>query len=81
MAILHGIQAQDRLAVIANLHSLETVRVYANRVIGLRAGQLVFDDVPQRLTDEVARDLYGQDALPGEGSETSLPPNVRFASA
>ena len=81
MTILHDIQAQDGLAVIANLHSLETVRSYAGRVIALRAGELVFDDRPDRLTPEVARELYGQDALPDTPQEGPWRPPVRLAPA
>ena len=81
MSILHDIQAQDGLAVIANLHSLDTVRTHADRVIALRAGRLIFDDRPDALTPQVARELYGQDALPEDAQASFQPPRVRLASA
>jgi len=48
--------------IVCNLHSLDLARTYCDRLIGLAAGQIVFDDVPAALTALVARDLYGVDA-------------------
>jgi len=48
--------------ILCNLHSLDLARTYCDRLIGLAAGQIVFDDVPAALTALVARDLYGVDA-------------------
>jgi phosphonate transport system ATP-binding protein len=50
------------LTVLVNLHSLDLARSYCDRLVGMAAGKLVFDDVPAALTDQVARDLYGLEA-------------------
>ena len=47
------------LTILCNLHSLDLARTYCDRVIGMAAGQIVFDDVPAALTAAAARDLYG----------------------
>jgi len=47
------------LTILCNLHSLDLARTYCDRVIGMAAGQIVFDDMPAALTASVARDLYG----------------------
>ena len=57
------------ITVICNLHSLDTARVYCDRLVGMAQGRVVFDDVPQALTDTVARELYGLDA--GEVMDTA----------
>jgi phosphonate transport system ATP-binding protein len=49
------------ITVICNLHSLDTARVYCDRLVGMAQGRVVFDDV--------ARDLYGLDA--GEVMDTA----------
>src|SRR5438309_4798279 len=41
------------------LHHVEYTRRYADRVLGLRAGALVFDDVPPALTDAALQNLFG----------------------
>jgi len=50
------------LTVLCNLHSLDLARTYCDRLVGMAAGRVVFDDVPVALTDDVARELYGMEA-------------------
>jgi phosphonate transport system ATP-binding protein len=50
------------LTVLCNLHSLDLARTYCDRLVGMAAGRLVFDDVPARLTEAAARELYGMEA-------------------
>jgi len=38
------------------------VHRYATRVIGLKAGELVFDGVPSELTRERFKEVYGEEA-------------------
>jgi phosphonate transport system ATP-binding protein len=47
------------ITVICNLHSLEIARAYCDRLVGMAAGAVVFDDVAAALTDTAARELYG----------------------
>ena len=71
MEILRSIHEQEGLTVIANLHFLGTVREYADRVVGLQKGQVIFDGGVHQLTDEVVRQLYYGDA--GEYEVSSIP--------
>jgi phosphonate transport system ATP-binding protein len=57
------------ITVICNLHSLDTARTYCDRLVGMAQGKVVFDGVPQALTDDAARELYGLDA--GELMDTA----------
>lgn len=50
------------ITVLCNLHSLDLARAYCDRLVGMAAGKVVFDDVPAALTDQVARELYGLEA-------------------
>jgi len=59
MDALRRIHEEDGRTVIANLHTLDTARRYCDRVIGMRAGRIVFDGVPEQLTTSVAREIYG----------------------
>lgn len=70
---LRRIHDEDGRMVIANLHTLDTARRYCDRVIGMRAGRVVFDGTPEQLTTGVARDIYGADASFSEAAtSTSL---------
>jgi phosphonate transport system ATP-binding protein len=44
---------------MCNLHTLDTARTYCDRVIGMRAGEIVFDGPASGLTSSAAREIYG----------------------
>jgi len=62
MDTLRRIHDEDGRLVICNLHTLDTARRYCDRVIGMRAGRVVFDDSAERLSTKAAREIYGADA-------------------
>jgi len=59
MQSLRDIHDRDQLTVICNLHTLDTARQYCDRVIGMRAGEVVFDGRSEDLSRSVVRDIYG----------------------
>ena len=65
MNLLRDIHERDGIAVIANLHFLDTVRDYADRVLALKKGTLVFDGSADELTSDLTRSLY-YDEVPAE---------------
>jgi phosphonate transport system ATP-binding protein len=58
LALLHGICRSDGLTLIVSLHQVEFARQFADRIVGLKAGSVVFDGVPAELTPERAQSLY-----------------------
>src|SRR4051812_21784087 len=62
MDALQRINRHFGLTVLCNIHSLDIARRYCDRLVGMAAGRVVFDDVPVALTERVARDLYGLEA-------------------
>jgi phosphonate transport system ATP-binding protein len=58
MNALRNINREDGITVLVNLHTLDTARRYCDRIVGMRAGQVLFDGPPGALTPAVARDLY-----------------------
>jgi phosphonate transport system ATP-binding protein len=65
------------ITVLCNLHSLDLARTYCDRLIGMAAGRVVFDDVAAMLTDHIARELYDLEAndVMG-GAPVHVPANV-----
>ena len=59
MDALHRINQEDGITVVCNLHTLDTARQYCTRVVGIAAGEVVFDGAPLELTASVVRDIYG----------------------
>jgi phosphonate transport system ATP-binding protein len=65
------------ITVICNLHSLDLARSYADRLLGMSAGRIVFDDKPQALTDHVARELYDLEASEVmDSAPVAIPPGA-----
>jgi phosphonate transport system ATP-binding protein len=62
MDALFRINREDGITVICNLHDLDIAAKYCDRLIGMANGKVVFDDVPQALTQDVAAQLYGMEA-------------------
>ncbi|MEW6254471.1 MAG: phosphonate ABC transporter ATP-binding protein [Pseudomonadota bacterium] len=67
------------ITVLCNLHSLDLARSYCDRLVGMAGGQVVFDGAPERLTDDVARDLYGLEA--GDVMEVGAPAHDTVGAA
>lgn len=59
MDVLRDMTHKREITCIVNLHQIEVAKQYSTRIIGLSKGRIVFDDVPERLTDEVIEQIYG----------------------
>ncbi len=46
------------ITVICNLHQVDYAREFGERVIGVSAGRIVFDGLPQDLSDEALQRIY-----------------------
>lgn len=52
---------ERNLPAIINIHDVMLAQQFADRIIGLRAGEVVFDGKPEELTDNVLTSIYGQE--------------------
>jgi phosphonate transport system ATP-binding protein len=59
---LREIGREDGLTVLCNLHLLDLARRYADRVVALRSGEIVFDGPPEGISDERFDAIYGGQA-------------------
>jgi phosphonate transport system ATP-binding protein len=59
MDTLRHVVDSARLTVIATLHGVDYARRYADRILGLRGGRLVFDGAPADLDDQVLAQIFG----------------------
>lgn len=48
------------ITIIANMHHVDLAKKYSTRIIGVRAGKIVFDGKPEEVTDEVTMKIYGR---------------------
>ncbi|MNZ48767.1 Phosphate-import ATP-binding protein PhnC [compost metagenome] len=57
---LKRINMELDITTIVNLHFIDLAREYATRIIGLRAGEVVFDGPVSEATDERFAEIYGR---------------------
>ena len=62
MALLRDLCSQYAIPVVVNMHDVELARRFADRIIGMSGGKVVYDGNAAGLTDEVLKTIYG-----GEG--------------
>ena len=77
MEALSAINREEGLTVLCNLHTLDTARNYCDRIVGMAAGEVVFDGRPESLTKAAVQRIYGTAGAEEEFAEsitsTSLP--------
>jgi phosphonate transport system ATP-binding protein len=56
--ILKRVCREDRITALVSLHTLELTREYADRVVGLKHGQIVFDGAPGNLSAVAVDSIY-----------------------
>lgn len=66
MADLRRINRELGITVVVNLHLLDLAREYGTRLIGLRAGTVVYDGPAAGASDAVFEDIYGRSIRPDD---------------
>src|SRR5690554_890803 len=61
MRLIRELCAERELAAIINIHDVELARQFADRIVGLRAGEIVFDGRPEALDAETLTTIYGEE--------------------
>jgi phosphonate transport system ATP-binding protein len=61
MRLLVELAHERGTPALVNIHDVGLAQSFADRIIGLSAGQIVFDGSPQQLTAEVLTKIYGEE--------------------
>ncbi len=59
MRLLVELCAERQLAAIVNIHDVALAQMFVQRIVGLRAGRIVFDGTPAELTTGMLTEIYG----------------------
>lgn len=54
------INKMENISIIANMHHVDLALQYADRVIGIRDGRIVFDGPVDKVNDEILTHVYGR---------------------
>lgn len=52
---------QEKITVIINLHNVELALKYANKIIGIKEGRVVFNDQVNLVNETILKNIYGDD--------------------
>lgn len=58
MNYLKKVCQEDGLTSIVNLHQVDFAKKFADRIIGIKSGEVVFDGTPKELTEGIINHLY-----------------------
>ena len=61
MRLITEICAERALATVINIHDVALAQMFVARIIGLRAGKIVYDGPPSGLTQETLVAIYGEE--------------------
>ncbi|WP_300648169.1 phosphonate ABC transporter ATP-binding protein [Paenalcaligenes sp.] len=61
MRLLNEICTERQLSAIINIHDVELAKRYADRIVGLKAGRVVYDGTVENLSAEVLTTIYGEE--------------------
>ena len=77
MRLITELCTERRLAAIVNIHDVALAQMFLPRIVGLRAGEIVYDGPANGLTPEVLTRIYGEEdwsktsAAAGEDSDNA----------
>src|ERR1041385_6596334 len=61
MRLIKELCAERKLTAIINIHDVMLAQMFAERIVGLRAGAIVYDGPPTGLSAEALTEIYGQE--------------------
>ncbi|MDX2142609.1 MAG: phosphonate ABC transporter ATP-binding protein [Rhodospirillaceae bacterium] len=59
MRLIAELCRERKLTAIVNIHDVPLAKMFAERIVGLRDGKVVFDGTPEQLTGEALTSIYG----------------------
>jgi phosphonate transport system ATP-binding protein len=62
MRYLEELNNTDGMTILCSLHFLSLARTYADRILALKDGLIVFDGPPEEIDDDRFREIYGEEA-------------------
>jgi phosphonate transport system ATP-binding protein len=61
MRLIKELCGERKLSAVINIHDVLLAQMFAERVVGLRSGEIVYDGAPKGLTAEVLTRIYGEE--------------------
>ena len=68
MADFKRINQEMNITVLINIHHVDLALAYCSRVIGIRAGKIVYDGPTTDVTQEILDEIYNGATVPTAGT-------------
>jgi len=75
LALIHDVCRSAGIAAVVSLHQVDLARRYADRIVALASGRVVFDDTPAMLDPAALARIYGQGAVIEAAEPAADPPS------
>lgn len=72
MQLLREICTHDQITVVVNLHQVDLARRFADRIIGMNQGEIVFDGSPAQLDTVALQKIYHREGAEYESFHAAL---------
>ena len=59
MQLLTDIARDRTIPIVINMHDVELAKRFADRIVGMAGGRVIFDGPPDRLSDDTLKTIYG----------------------
>ena len=61
MSDFQRINKNENITILVNMHHVDLALKYATRVIGIRAGEIVYDGSTKNVTEDILKNIYGRE--------------------
>jgi phosphonate transport system ATP-binding protein len=61
MRLIKELCEERKLSAIINIHDVMLAQMFAERIVGLRLGEIVYDGPPSNMTSDVLTEIYGEE--------------------
>jgi phosphonate transport system ATP-binding protein len=61
MRLIKELCTERKLSAIINIHDVMLAQMFAERIVGLQLGEIVYDGPPDKLTPDVLTKIYGEE--------------------
>lgn len=79
MRLICELARERGLSVIINIHDVPLAQQFSQRIVGLQAGQIVYDGPPSGLTEHTLTQIYGEEDWSGD-SDSEEDSSTLFAT-
>ncbi len=72
LSLIHKICKEDGITALVSLHQVEFAQAFADRIVALSSGRIIFDGQSQELSSNITEEIYKKNESPFENPDFKL---------